>query len=742
MIRCVISSVLSAESAIRLSKHFGGEPHVAGTDRDLQTARDFVSLFQKEMDIPAILHEFDAGSPQSQQATRYSIQRSEPFAWIDTYYPVLNSPVERAVQVLDDSGSVLWDADVDEPLIEGDPAGKYARDVPAWHALSATGDVAGPAIYVNYGLPEDFAALRDKGVNLTGTIAVARYGRLLRGLKVKAAQEAGCIGILIYTDLRDGGVVTEVAGYKPWPYGPALNPHAVQRGSVEFANVYPGDPTTPGYPSYPNATRVKPWNLPSIPSLPISWANGKKLLETINPESLFSLDGCRSEHHIRLVNRVEPKPTPVWNTMAVIPGMMPEGIIVIGNHRDAWGPGAGDPTSGTVVLAEIVRGLGALIRSGKWLPLKTIMITTWDAEEFGLMGSTEYGEDFSDFIKEHVVAYLNVDMATGGSRLSLNASPHLAHLMREVALDVPHPTDQNRTLFDARLDVGPFNPPNTTERLMDSPVADVQNDPYNIGVGPLDSGSDYMVFLQHIGVGAAEAGFGRTSTDAAYHYHSVYDSHQWQERYGDPGFKQHVAMAQFFGLLTIRMADTLVLPFNTTHYSLQLETYLKSLERYATTSHEDDFARIGDAIADVTAASLRLDKSKEDAGRYFRHLLSYHRPKYNSWSSLTTYATPFVDVVGWQTSGRLALDTVDAVNAKLAGFERQFLSKEGLRGREWFRHLGMAPDKWLGYDVSFFPSVAEALEEEVYSLAGREGVAAEVDRLVGVLNRLAAFLDH
>lgn len=233
--------------------------------------------------------------------------------------------------------------------------------------------------------------------------SLCRYGGPFRGLKVKAAQEAGCIGILIYTDPRDHGSVTEKAGYKPYPEGPAINPHSVQRGSVQYLSSYPGlslpakqmraswidlyrffpgagDPTTPGYPSYPNATRLEGGNIPAIPSLPISWVNGKRILDEINPSNPFVLDGTLSKRRIRLLNQVDTRVIPIWNTIGVIPGHIRDEIVIVGNHRDAWVNGAADPTSGTVTVVEIIKGLGKLLREG-WIPLRTIVIASWDAEE-------------------------------------------------------------------------------------------------------------------------------------------------------------------------------------------------------------------------------------------------------------------------------------------------------------------------------------------------------------------------
>lgn len=307
---------------------------MAGSKRDLETAQMFLDLFQTELGIPKPEDEplFDAGSRQSQRAIRgtTTIPRriNRPIAWIDTYYPVLNTGTQQKLEILADDGTVIWSARLEENGDEGDPdARKYHNSIPTWNGLSKDGDVKGRLVSVKYGRKQDFNELVDSGVDLHGAIALVRYGGVFRGLKVKAAQEAGCIGILIYSDPRDDGSVTQDAGYDYWPHGPARNPSSVQRGSVQFLSSYPGDPTTPGYPSYKNATRSEATSIPSIPSLPLSWKNAERLLKAMKNSKTGSPT-------VRLVNKVDTKVTPIYNTMAVIPGLVAEQAVIVGNHRD------------------------------------------------------------------------------------------------------------------------------------------------------------------------------------------------------------------------------------------------------------------------------------------------------------------------------------------------------------------------------------------------------------------------
>ncbi|PBK66113.1 Zn-dependent exopeptidase [Armillaria solidipes] len=785
----VFLSVPNEEVCIATSRHYTAKPHLAGSEIDLSTAKDFLHFLQTELGVKSPTEDpiYPAGSPESQSATLSIPKTHAAQAWIDVYYPVMNTPLDRVVQALDQEGNVIWDADLTEHTDDTDPeAGEYYDFVPTFHGLSKGGDVTGKLVYANYGLKEDYDALVAKGVNLTGSIILARYGGNFRGLKVKGAQEVGAVGILIYSDTRDDGAVTVENGYKPYPDGPARSPTSVQRGSVQFISMYPGDPTTPGYPSYENVTRTEGLNIPSIPSLPFSWANAQKLLE-------FSEKG---EISVRLVNHVDDKVIPIWNTMAVIPGYITDEIVVVGNHRDAWVMGAADPTSGTASIAETIRGFGALMRKG-WKPLRTIVIASWDAEEYGLIGSTEWGEDFADFIDKYVVAYVNIDGSASGSRYSARASPLLAHLVQQSALDIPHPTQKGRTLWDAAKDTGSyFGAMEVGEAVIDPDVVAMSEARANavdaLGVGVLGSGSDYTVFLQRLGIASTNGGFGHTINDPVYHYHSVYDSERWMELYGDPGFFRHTAVAKHLGLQVLRLADNVVLPFNTTHYSYELENYLDKVEILVSAQSVDiDLSPLRQSIHSLQAVSLALDYEKFNAERNLIEVLKkwrkeasklkklkkklrkayckvkkalghpceprHHQHKHHDKQYQLTEEERRVTHTGFEYRiGRLpawrqevaenemlygfalqagfersqrgcaksaisrlphfpigelkdAVKRLRVVNQKLIAFERGFISEDGISEREWYKHLGVAPGKWLGYGATTLPALTESI---------------------------------
>ncbi|EIW82081.1 Zn-dependent exopeptidase [Coniophora puteana RWD-64-598 SS2] len=736
----LLLSIPSEANAILSSRKYAGQPHMAGTPGDLFTAKSFLSLLQTEFGVDTSSGAepiYAAGSPESQNATRGISKRNTPSAWIDTYYPVLNAPLDRSLEIVGEDGETIWKAELEEVASDVDPyASKYAEAVPTWHGISKGGVAEGKLVYAHYGRKQDYDALEEAGVDFSGKIVIARYGGNFRGLKVKRAQELGAAAVLIYSDLRDDGTVTVENGYIPYPLGPARNPTSVQRGSVQFLSLYPGDPSTPGYPSYENATRGESPSKPTIPSLPISWANAEVLLE----EAKLGDEG----RTIRLVNNVDEKVTPIWNTMGVIPGHIKDEVVILGGHRDAWVLGATDPSSGTVSTVEVVRALGALIKKG-WQPLRTIVIASWDAEEYGLIGSTEYGEDFEDWINEHVVAYINIDSSTSGSKLRSSASPLLAHLLRDTAEQIPHPTALNRTLWDARLDNGELYGGQVDAEVVDMHEADLLAQD-SIGVTPLGSGSDYTLFLQHIGIPSTDGGFKSTLHDPVYHYHSVFDSETWQELYGDPGFHRHIAVAKHLGLQLLRLSGDWILPFNTTHYSYELEVQVERVEAIASNlAPELDFSSLEESVRKMQAASIALDVERTEAEHqlqtaiihyYHRHYISDRVRK--AICKIKKALGKECDATSGRSSRKLveAIERIQEVNHKLIAFERGFISKDGLKDREWYKHLGVAPGRWLGYGATTLPGLTEALtlDNDI------EAAAYEIRRLAEALHSIAGML--
>ncbi|KAJ7129409.1 hypothetical protein C8R44DRAFT_776720 [Mycena epipterygia] len=779
-------SIPNADSAMAAAREFTAHPHVAGSVQDSKDAVRMLEIFREAFQIPATEEEsvFPAGSKASRRATLdlTSALRgsSKPTAWVDVYYPVMDTPLEQSLAILGDDGNPEWTADLVE---DGDPrdadAHKYRDAVPTWHGASGDGDVQGQLIYANYGTRADYEELVAAGVNFTGKVVITRYGGVLRGLKIKAAEDLGAVGVLMYSDPRDDGHITVENGYEPYPAGPARNPTSVERGSVAYINLYPGDPTTPGVPAYEGSNRTAGSNGPRIPSLPISWANAERLLEEIDG-ARRTLSGAASARSVRLVNHVDVKVTPIWNTMAAIPGHVRDEVVVIGCHRDAWVLGATDPISGTASLHEIIRGYGALLQAG-WKPLRTMLFASWDAEEYGLIGSTEYGEDFAEWLAEHAVAYVNIDGSAGGSRWHAASSPSLSHLIRRTTQDVPHPTVAGKMLWDAREDDGPLSVGDglvDPEYIAADEAAEAHRQAAKGIFPPLGSGSDFTVFLERIGVASSATGFSGAPLDPVYHYHSIYDSQRWQELHADPGFHRATAVAKHLGLMLLRLTDSIVVPLNTTQYALELHDYLDEVEAIVTDTPfapAMDFTKIRATIGELTAASIELDAEKVAAEEDFKRLLSKlpKFPRRHRWRGgfakhLANWIKRVFGVAphGWRRAGlhipaeweeyldaqfaghetggphlpRLppifkfikAAKRVTKVNKKLAAFERGFISEEGIKGREWYRHMVVAPGRWLGYGATTFPALNEALAIDKDVALAKE----EADRLVDILAKM------
>ncbi|GJJ12915.1 hypothetical protein Clacol_007162 [Clathrus columnatus] len=741
----IFLKIPNPEAVSAALQKYAKHAHVAGSEQDFRTAKIALEGFYESFGLSSHSLEnliYDAGSKESQNAIYDFSSKDSPRAWIDTYYSLLDNPQIQSLEIVDEMGNALWTADLEEvcnPLDED--ANNACSAVPPFHGFSADGDVSGELVYGNYGDPEDYAELEKRGVDVTGKIMLVRYGSNLRGLKVQNAEERGAAGVLIYSDIRDDRGVTEENGFLPYPEGPARNPFMIQRGSVQFIPIYPGDPTTPGAPSYKNSTRAKDTNLPVIPSLPLSWANTQYLFSEFNRTGTVRL---------RLVNKIKQEIKPIWNTMMLIPGILTDEVVIVGNHRDAWVLGAVDPSSGSACMDEVVRGFGELYKKG-WKPLRTIILASWDGEEYGLLGSTEWGEDFEKWISKNVVTYLNLDSSVSGSRWGAGASPSLSNFIYQLAQDIPHPTRENATLWDSQSDFGPFIPPDTRMKEDQPSTDDLRY------IGPLGSGSDFTVFLQRIGVASTSATFYEAPGDA----HSIYDSIPFVERFVDPGYHRFNAMSKFLGLETLRLADAIVLPLNTSYYALELTAYT---ELVATAAKElniaVDLSPLNEAISNLYDATKELEKGKEDAKKaLFKSLKRWHRRRHLCrviWDRLCRLVKPwfgcdnddkqeievnveemasyvFESGHGVPHDVKKAIKRIRKINSKLLSFESGFISEEGLPGRTWYKHFGVAPGKRLGYGATTFPALTESITLDKNATSAR----MEIERLSKLINKLA-----
>ncbi|KAK0548960.1 Vacuolar protein sorting-associated protein 70 [Tilletia horrida] len=788
--------VATAQSARAALKRYTAEPHPAGTKGSfnfaLRILREWGSLLgapvpDSDEEITAT-RVFQAGTAESRsEMTRGCSaggqEEVRPRVWIDTYETLVTDPI-RASLSLSRTGSkeAYWIADLDEAVVPEDSTSGHR--VPPYHAFSGNGSVSGPLVYANQGSRADFRKLAELGVPVRGSIALVRYGRNFRGLKVSEAQRAGAVGVLIYSDPSEDGSVTPQNGYETYPNGPARHPTSIQRGSVRPPGR-PGDPSTPGWPSYPgHSTKRVPLeetDLPRIPSLPISYANAATLfraLERHGPNATSAGKDWRgsipgvgeyfvgpSEDVLHMENIVEHNLKPMYNVYACIPGHVSNETVFFGNHRDAWSFGAADPGSGTAVIHEIVKSLGALVNpppsSSKppFRPLRQVMAASWDGEEFGLAGSTEFGEDFSDFLQKHVAVYHNLDIAVQGGWLSLGAVPSLIDVFQRSAECLPDLRNKgNGSLPADQSDNEPLEKDRSLEIRRTS---------------PLGSGSDYAVFLMHNGIAASMASYRRRRDDPAYMYHSNFDSFYWMENFGDPHFRRHESMAKLVGLVILRSASELALPIRVDHYATDLGRYLVQVERALgnarhTTTELVPLGELRSAVQRLKDATMVLERVRRKAA----HAVQSHSPESQGSAAASEAQKPFV--APDTTAIERALQGLRTTNALVARFENGFLAQSpssatsspginrsvlpddfkeppGLPFRPWFRHLIIAPGRQSGYGATPFPGLMEAItldgDDEETTLGNtrpfRDDDLAkkETKRIVELLRALAAKME-
>jgi N-acetylated-alpha-linked acidic dipeptidase len=529
--------------------------------------------------------------------------------------------------------------------------------VVAYNAYSPAGDVTGEVVYANYGLPEDYAELDRLGVSVAGKIVLVRYGKSFRGVKVHVAEDHGARGVLIYSDPADDGF-----GQGPvYPAGPWRPADSIQRGSIQYLWEYPGDPLTPDKASVPGTKRLDPseaTDLAKIPSNPISYGDAQPLLQNLaGPEGPAGFQGGLgftyhvgpgpTEAHMKLDIGYETEP--VTDVVATIRGTRhPEQAVVVGGHSDAWTYGANDNDSGWTATMEIGRSLGKLLKRG-WRPERTIVLAGWDGEEYGLLGSTEFGEQYARDIKKNVVAYINMDIV-GGREFSAGAVPSMDKTLEDITKTVQDPG--GGTIFDAW-----------------------RGDAAAPTVNRLGSGSDYTVFLDHLGATSAEVGFSTPGGE----YHSAYDDTYQMEHFLDPGYLGHQAASRTSGATALRMANADVLPLRYSDYAREVDGYVAELQQIQATNP---------AAAQVDLTILREAAQKWRA------------------ASLALEAKAAALVAGDAPKAR----ALDRINKALIRQERLLTTPQGLSDRPWFKHQIYAPGVNTGYAAQFLPGIRDALD--------------------------------
>ena len=529
-----------------------------------------------------------AGSPEDLKTAEYVLDKYKAAgldAYIQQYKVWMNLPLDIKVEVVAPKGVTMIGPSPER--VSDDPYQDDPRIPPAYNEYSPSGDVTADVVYANYGRLEDFKKLQEMGVDVKGKIVIVRYGENFRGVKSFVAQQYGAAGVIIYSDPWDDGYFK---GDK-YPKGPWRPDTAVQRGSIQYLFRYPGDPTTPGIasvPDLPDSKRIAPdraTDMPKIPTTPLSYADATPIMANLGgPESPREWQGA-----LPFTYHVGPGPVKVhmalkqnyqfvtiYDVIGMVRGsQLPDEWVITGNHRDAWVYGAVDPNSGTAAQLEAVHGVGQLLKSG-WQPKRTVVFASWDAEEEGLIGSTEFAEQH---VKElsRAVAYFNMDVAVSGPDFGASSVPSLKQYLRDVAKSVPSP--KGGSVYDQwkagaeKKEQERVKPPEPESSGAPAPeaAAPVQHD---VRVGNLGSGSDYTAFLQHLGVPSADIG----SHGPYGVYHSAFDDFAWFTKFGDPTFVYEQEMARVYGLEAIRIASVDVLPLNYQDYGKEIEEYLKAAE--------------------------------------------------------------------------------------------------------------------------------------------------------------------
>lgn len=647
-------------------------------------------------------------------------------AKIETYQVLFPTPKTRVLEMI---SPAVYKALLKEPVLKEDGTSGQADQLPTYNAWSADGDVSGELVFVNYGLPEDYEILDALGISVKGKIAIAKYGRSWRGIKPKVAQEHGAIGCLIYSDPKDDGYYQGDV----YPAGAYKNEYGVQRGSIMDMVVYPGDPLTPNIGATENAKRLdrqEATNLLKIPVLPISYHDAKPLLEALEgPVAPAEWRGAlpftyhigpgKTKVHLKV--EFDWKLHPAYNVIATMKGSQyPDQWVIRGNHHDAWVNGAGDPVSGMAALLEEARAIGQLVKGG-WKPKRTLVYCGWDAEEPGLLGSTEWVEDHAAELQQKAVVYINSD-GNGRGFLGAEGSHALETLVTEISKEVMDPQTKV-SVFERAKAKAVINASGAKEKKEALGKIDFT-------VGAMGSGSDYSSFIQHLGISSLNLGYG--GEDGGGEYHSIYDSYDDYRRFKDSTFVYGVALSKTAGRAALRMADADLLPFDFRSLYKTVSGYVKDLinktEQLRETTATENLV--------ISSNSYALANDPTD------HLkIPIPKPEvpYLDFSPLQNAVTELEKSSGhvaeaWSKAIASGTDH-GATDQSLYRAEQELLAEFGLPRRAWYKHTIYAPGFYTGYGVKTIPGVREAIEQRNWKEAQEQIVV-----VAAAINRLSAYL--
>ncbi|HWA92641.1 MAG TPA: M28 family peptidase [Rhizomicrobium sp.] len=689
------------------------------------------------------------GSPHDRLNAEWEMKKFQEYGWeahIEEFQVLYPTPVAEAIEMK--QGKKLFKATLQEKPIKGDTSAR-AKDkaLPAYLEYQGDGDVTAPLVYVNYGMQDDYKALQRMGVDVKGKIVIARYGAGWRGLKPRLAADHGAVGCIIYSDPADDGYGHDAT----YPQGPERPPQGIQRGSVVDMTLYAGDPLTPGVGATRDAKRLTRETAPSllhIPALPIGYGDAKVLLAALGgqvvPENWrgalpITYRVGPSAPKVHLMVKSEWSLKTVYDVVATMKGSeLPDEWVLRGNHHDGWVQGAADPLSGQVALLEEARILGELAKQG-WKPKRTIVYLSWDGEEPGLLGSTEWAEAHGDELKQKAVLYINTDGNERGF-LDIAGSHDLEHFVNQVAADVTDPEshasvgDRRRAKIRTEAASGGGHDPAAAARLKEE--AKTAADPAkDFPIDALGSGSDYSAFIEHLGVPSLNVAFGDEGENGGV-YHSRYDTWEHFTRFEDPGFVYEAVLAKTVGRMVMRAADSDLPLQHAQNFAATMAGYVAELKKLADSRRE----------AAETQAKLLADRSFQLAAD----------PTKSTGDPTPLKPVPQFDFKGldaavdrlkasakaYDDAFAAAAEALPAdAKARLRDLMRtidQTLTPDvGLPVRPWFKNLIYAPGRFTGYGAKTMPGIREAIEEERF-----DDATTYLGHTAGVLNAYADRLDQ
>jgi len=688
------------------------------------------------------------GSPHDKANAAWQVAQFQSWGWdahIESFDVLYPTPLHETLEL---TGPTPFRATLTEPPIASDPSSAHlAGALPAYVAYQGDGDVTAPLVYVNYGMPEDYAALARLGVDVRGKIVIARYGKGWRGLKPKLAQDHGAIGCIIYSDPHEDGYSLDRA----YPDGPMRPPHGIQRGSVADMPLYPGDPLTPGIAPVPGAARLARADAKTIlkiPTLPISYADAQVFLGALGgrlapanfrgalPITYFVGPSAVPVH---LEVKSDWQLHPIYDVIATLKGAAyPDQWVVRGNHHDGWVFGASDPLSGQVALMAEAQAIGALVKDG-YRPKRTLVYASWDAEEPMLVGSTAWTSAHDDELRRHAVAYINTDGNARGI-FSAEASADFGHAISQVADSVTDPETGVSVGVRARaaLRVAATGDAAEDEAREAAKLAALPG--HDLPVGPLGSGSDYSSFVQHLGVPAINLAFGEEG-NAGGVYHSAYDSYTHHETWVDPGFVYDSLLAKTAGRLVLNLADADLPPQNPGGLAEAVSSYIAQIKKLA--AHEREEAVTRAALLGAHAYTLAADPTRPmvpppalDAVPVFDFA------KLDAAAARLAKTATRYEVALKAKGPGLNVTAREKLQAVMLTIDETLAPPVGLPGRPWYKNLVSAPGRFTGYGAKTLPGVREAIEQRRWADAKLYiGVTADaLDAYTSALEQAIAIL--